>query len=87
MVEGHQYSWAPPGLSLSRVEEYMRQLPADKVPRLGGSQGELYRDNQLKLQLPKQDLSSKYCNHLEPLHQVSRSRPVVSWTDWRTVLR
>ena len=70
MVEGSSYSWAPPGLTASRVEEYMRQLPADKVPRLGGSQGELYRDTQLKVQLPKQDLSSKYCSHLEPLHQV-----------------
>ena len=29
MVEG--YSWAPPGLTGSRVEEYMRQLPGGKV--------------------------------------------------------
>ena len=28
---GEGYSWAPPGLSPARVEEYMRQLPADKV--------------------------------------------------------
>ena len=70
MVEGSSYSWTPPGLTLARVEEYMRQLPAEKVPRLGGSQGELYRDNQLRLQLPKQDLSSKYCSNLEPGHQV-----------------
>ena len=28
---GEGYSWAPPGLSPSRVEEYMRQLPVDKV--------------------------------------------------------
>ena len=73
MVEGSSYSWSPPGLSQARVEEYMRQLPPEKVPRVGGSQGELYRDHQLKLQLPKQDLSSKYCSNLEPGHQVSCS--------------
>ena len=28
---GEGYSWAPPGLSPARVEEYMRQLPVDKV--------------------------------------------------------
>ena len=67
MVEG--YSWAPPGLSPNRVEEYMRQLPVEKVPRLG-SVGERYRDHQLGFQLPKQDLSAKYCTHLEHQHQV-----------------
>ena len=73
MVEGSSYSWSPPGLSTARVEEYMRQLPIEKVPRVGGSQGELYRDHQLKLQLPKQDLSSKYCSNLEPGHQVGQT--------------
>ena len=33
MVEG--YTWVPPGLSPSRVEEYMRQIPVEKVPRVG----------------------------------------------------
>ena len=28
---GEGYSWVPPGLTSSRVEEYMRQLPGDKV--------------------------------------------------------
>ena len=37
---GEGYSWVPPGLSPARVEAYMRQLPADRVPRLGGSHGE-----------------------------------------------
>ena len=69
MVEG--YSWVPPGLTGTRVEEYMRQLPQEKVPKLGGSHGERYRERQLQLQLPKQDLSSKYCSHLEPVHQIS----------------
>ena len=67
---GEGYSWVPPGLSQSKIEEYMKQLPPDKVPKLGGSHGERYRERQLQLQLPKQDLSSRYCSHLEPLHQV-----------------
>ena len=68
MVEG--YTWVPPGLSPNRVEEYMRQLPVEKVPKVG-SVGERYRDRQLNLQLPKQDLSTKYCTHLEQQHQVT----------------
>lgn len=68
MVEG--YTWVPPGLSPNRVEEYMRQLPPEKVPKVG-SVGERYRDRQLNLQLPKQDLSTKYCTHLEQQHQAS----------------
>ena len=31
-----------------------------------------YRDRQLNLQLPKQDLSTKYCSHLEQQHQVGK---------------
>ena len=88
MVEG--YTWVPPGLSPSRVEEYMRQIPVEKVPKVG-SVGERYvmstylatinsdtdtfsryRDRQLNLQLPKQDLSTKYCTHLEQQHQVGK---------------
>jgi hypothetical protein len=68
MVEG--YTWVPPGLSHNRVEEYMRQLPVEKVPKVG-TVGERYRDRQLNLQLPKQDLSTKYCSHLEQKHQVA----------------
>ena len=68
MVEG--YNWVPPGLSPNRVEEYMRQLPSEKVPKVG-SVGERYRNIQLNLQLPKQDLSTKYCTHLEQQHQVN----------------
>ena len=67
---GEGYSWVPPGLSSAKIEEYMKQLPSEKVPKLGGSHGERYRERQLHLQLPKQDLSSKYCSHLEPLQQV-----------------
>jgi len=40
------------------------------VPRLG-SPGEKYRDKQLMLQLPKQDLALAYCKHVETQHHPS----------------
>ncbi|XP_064489395.1 prickle planar cell polarity protein 3-A-like isoform X3 [Ornithodoros turicata] len=58
------YSWVPPGLSSSKIEEYFAQLPNHKVPRLG-TPGEKYRDKQLIVQLPKQDLALAYCKFLE----------------------
>ncbi|GFR32615.1 prickle planar cell polarity protein 3 [Trichonephila clavata] len=58
------YSWVPPGLSNERIEEYFSQLPNHLVPQLG-TPGEKYRDRQLILQLPKQDLAAAYCKFLE----------------------
>ncbi|XP_064595087.1 four and a half LIM domains protein 2-like isoform X2 [Liolophura sinensis] len=57
------YTWVPPGLSSHKIEEYMEQLPNHKIPKIG-SPGEKYRDIQLIVQLPKQDLSSEYCKSL-----------------------
>ena len=48
----------------------MRLLPAEKVPKLN-TDGEKYRDQQLVYQLPKQDLSLKYCHHVEAPHRTS----------------
>ena len=48
----------------------MRLLPAEKVPKLN-TDGEKYRDQQLVYQLPKQDLSLKYCHHVEAPHHTS----------------
>ena len=42
-------------------------LPEISVPRLG-TPGERYRDRQLAIQLPKQDLATAYCRHLNPKH-------------------
>ena len=42
----------------------MDQLPNHKVPRVN-TPGERYRDLQLIRQLPKQDLSDRYCKGLE----------------------
>ncbi|XP_023240313.1 prickle planar cell polarity protein 3-A-like isoform X1 [Centruroides sculpturatus] len=62
------YSWIPPGLNSEKVEEYFLQLPKDKIPRLGSS-GEKYRDKQLIVQLPKQDLALAYCKFLDKEYQ------------------
>ncbi|XP_067119116.1 prickle planar cell polarity protein 3-A-like isoform X2 [Centruroides vittatus] len=58
------HSWVPPGLSTDKIEEYFAQLPNHKVPRLG-TPGEKYREKQLIIQLPKQDLALAYCKFLE----------------------
>lgn len=47
-----------------QIEEYFKELPNHQVPRLGTA-GEKYRDRQLILQLPKQDLAAAYCKFLE----------------------
>ncbi|XP_071957069.1 prickle planar cell polarity protein 3-B-like [Antedon mediterranea] len=57
------YSWTPVGLSASKVEEFMNSLPSPIIPKLH-SAGEKYRDRQLILQIPKQDLAPEYCRHL-----------------------
>uniref|UniRef100_A0A914DKM7 Uncharacterized protein n=1 Tax=Acrobeloides nanus TaxID=290746 RepID=A0A914DKM7_9BILA len=61
---GHGYSWVPPGLSRIKVEEYMSQLPNHVIPRVN-TLGEKYREKQLMLQLPRQDLSIAYCKNLK----------------------
>jgi hypothetical protein len=57
------YAWVPPGLSRAKIEEFMSKLPNHVVPR-SNSQGEKYREKQLMVQLPRQDLSVAYCKHL-----------------------
>nr|XP_034186104.1 trichohyalin isoform X1 [Osmia lignaria] len=63
-------AWAPPGLPAHKVDEYFSMLPEISVPRLG-TPGERYRDRQLAIQLPKQDLARAYCRHLNPKHASS----------------
>uniref|UniRef100_A0A0K8TEX0 Four and a half LIM domains protein 2 n=1 Tax=Lygus hesperus TaxID=30085 RepID=A0A0K8TEX0_LYGHE len=63
-------AWAPPGLPPYKVDQYFKCLPQDKVPKLGTS-GEKYREKQLMIQLPKQDLALAYCRHVDPAHHTS----------------
>ena len=60
-------------LLLPQIEEYMDQLPNHKVPRVG-TPGERYRDLQLIRQLPKQDLSDRYCKALEDPSEIKEFR-------------
>jgi len=53
-----------------QVEKYFNSLPSNKVPKLGTS-GEKYRDKQVVVQLPKQDLALTYCKHVEQRHHQS----------------
>ncbi|XP_067140227.1 four and a half LIM domains protein 1-like [Centruroides vittatus] len=62
------YSWIPVGLSSQKIRDYFLQIPADKVPRLG-TPGEKYRDQQLMIQLPKQDFALQYCRFLDREYQ------------------
>uniref|UniRef100_A0A7E4UY03 Four and a half LIM domains protein 2 n=1 Tax=Panagrellus redivivus TaxID=6233 RepID=A0A7E4UY03_PANRE len=59
----HGYAWVPPGLTRVKVEEFFSQYPNHVIPRLN-SLGEKYREKQLMIQLPRQDLSIAYCKHL-----------------------
>ncbi|XP_054261787.1 four and a half LIM domains protein 3 isoform X4 [Macrosteles quadrilineatus] len=59
------YAWVPPGLPSYKIDQYFRSLPPNKVPKLG-TPGEKYRDKQLVVQLPKQDLALTYCKHVDP---------------------
>lgn len=56
-----------PSSSSPQIDRYFRELSNDKVPKTG-SLGEKYRDKQLILQLPKQDLALPYCKFLEKEH-------------------
>jgi len=53
-----------------QVEKYFNSLPSNKVPKLGTT-GEKYRDKQVVVQLPKQDLALTYCKHVEQRHHQS----------------
>ncbi|XP_059483861.1 prickle planar cell polarity protein 3-A isoform X1 [Neocloeon triangulifer] len=64
------YSWIPGGLSPLLVQKYFTSLPSSKVPKLGTA-GERYRDRQLLLQLPKQDLALAYCKHIDAFQHAS----------------
>nr|XP_018910458.1 PREDICTED: prickle-like protein 3 isoform X2 [Bemisia tabaci] len=64
------YSWVPPGLPSNKIKQYFDCFPEHQVPCLG-TPGDKYRDKQLVLQLPKQDLALTYCRHVEREHQQS----------------
>lgn len=51
-------------LTSSKIQRYFDLLPLEKVPKIGAN-GEKYRDKQLLIQLPRQDLTINYCKHVD----------------------
>ncbi|KAL1453669.1 hypothetical protein WDU94_009989 [Cyamophila willieti] len=59
----YTFDWIPPNISSELAAEYMQQLPANKLP-ISGSDGALYRRQQLEKQVPLHDLNSNLCHNL-----------------------
>ncbi|XP_026285599.2 uncharacterized protein LOC113211450 isoform X1 [Frankliniella occidentalis] len=57
------FDWVPPDVSPIIAAEYMQALPANKLP-ISGSDGALYRRQQLERQLPLHDLDANQCHQL-----------------------
>ena len=53
-----------------QADEFMCCLPPTKVPKRGTS-GERWRERQLAIQLPRQDLALAYCRYVEPCNHRS----------------
>jgi len=47
----------------------MDQLDNNKIPKLSSRVGRKYHDSQVVVQLPQQDLSARYCRHLNTDNQ------------------
>ncbi|XP_047097489.1 uncharacterized protein LOC124711450 isoform X1 [Schistocerca piceifrons] len=59
------FDWVPPNVSDDVAVEYMKQLPTAKLP-ISGSDGALYRRQQLERQVPIHDLDASRCHNLTP---------------------
>lgn len=65
------YTWVPPGImASSKIQRYFDKIPPNKVPKIG-TDGEKYREKQIVLQLPKQDLALKFCQSITPEQSAS----------------
>ena len=58
-----RYAWAPQGLSPAEVEEYFALLPPEAAPLIG-SEGEIWRAQQLYRQMPPWDTEPTLCDSL-----------------------
>lgn len=59
------FDWVPPNVTDDVAVEYMKQLPTAKLP-ISGSDGALYRRQQLERQVPIHDLDASRCHNLTP---------------------
>nr|CAD7394673.1 unnamed protein product [Timema cristinae] len=60
---GVPFDWVPPNAPEDVVAEYMRHIPVDKLP-ISGSEGAVYRRQQLERQVPLHDLDASKCDNL-----------------------
>ncbi|XP_069684025.1 uncharacterized protein Tes [Periplaneta americana] len=63
--KGIAFDWIPPDVPEDVAAEYMQQLPPSKLP-ISGSDGALYRRQQLEKQVPLHDLDASKCHGLTP---------------------
>ncbi|XP_023717877.1 uncharacterized protein LOC111870096 isoform X2 [Cryptotermes secundus] len=59
------FDWVPPDVPEDVAAEYMQQLPHSKLP-ISGSDGALFRRQQLEKQVPLHDLDASKCHGLTP---------------------
>ena len=70
-----KFAWFPPSLgqSLQLVEQFFSYFQEDKIPykRDAAKESASFRDKQIELQLPRQDISLEYCSYKldEPARQ------------------
>jgi len=58
-----KFDWVPPNVHQDLASEYMQLLPSDKLP-ISGSEGALYRRQQLEKQVPLHDFNANVCHNL-----------------------
>lgn len=58
-----KFDWVPPNVHKDIASEYMQLLPSDKLP-ISGSEGALYRRQQLEKQVPLHDFNANVCHNL-----------------------
>lgn len=58
-----KFDWVPPNVHKDLASEYMQMLPSDKLP-ISGSEGALYRRQQLEKQVPLHDFNANVCHDL-----------------------
>lgn len=61
LLELRKYAWTPQGLSAADVEAYFALVPRECVPLIG-SPGEVWRQQQLELQMPPWDTDVARCD-------------------------
>ncbi|CAF0713992.1 unnamed protein product [Brachionus calyciflorus] len=59
-----KYDWIPPCLDISEIKTFFKEFPIEKIP-IHATQGINERKKNLFRQIPKQDISPNFCDHLK----------------------